>query len=116
MNEDHVSPMTPLDAMISQDSLQLIKAAVPYMNGRGQQVLSIYAKIMELSNTISLFGKPQPELSMMSAQAESMQPADMLNDIRQYAQGPAKEAIDQVLFALNTIQLIQMYQEDPETT
>ena len=86
------------------------------LNGAQNIRPETYAKIMELSNTISLFGKPQPELSMMSAQAESMQPADMLNDIRQYAQGPAKEAIDQVLFALNTIQLIQMYQEDPETT
>lgn len=30
MNEEHTSPMTPLDQMLAQDSLQMLKAAVPY--------------------------------------------------------------------------------------
>lgn len=115
MNEDNTSPMTPLDTMITQDSLQILKAAVPYMNSRGQRIFSIYAKLMELSNTLSLFGKPQPELSMMSVSRESLQPADMLGEIRRYASGPTQESIDQLLFALNTIQLIQLYQDHPES-
>ena len=44
MNEEQFSPVTPLDAMISQDSLQLLKAAVPYMPGRAGRMLSVYAK------------------------------------------------------------------------
>ena len=52
---------------------------------------------------------------MMSSGSESVQPVDMLNDIRKYATGPIRDSIDQILFALNTIQLIQMYQENPES-
>lgn len=107
--------MTPLDAMVSQDSLQVLKAAIPYMSGKSQQLFSVYAKMMELTNTISFFRSPQPELAMMSEKPESLQPADMLSDIRKFAQGPMKDQIDQLLFALNTIQLIQMYQETPES-
>ena len=114
MNEEQFSPVTPLDAVISQDSLQLLKAAVPYMPGRAGRMLSVYAKMMELSNTIALFDHPQPELSIMSSQARNTQPADILGDIRQYTGGAARDAVDQLLFVLNTIQLVQMYQENPE--
>lgn len=114
MNEDQFSPVTPLDAMISQDSLQLLKAAAPYMPGRAGKLLSVYAKMMELSNTIALFEHPQPELSMMSSHTRSTQPADILGDIRQYTGGAVRETLDQLLFLLNTLQLIQMYQENPE--
>ena len=111
MNEEQMSCQTPLDALISQDSLQIIKAAIPYMPLKSQQFLSIYAKVKELSNTISFFHHTKPELSMMSA--SSVQPEEILNDMRKYLSDPAKNQIDQLLFALNTIQLIQMYQENP---
>lgn len=45
MNEEQMSCQTPLDALISQDSLQIIKAAIPYMPLKSQQFLSIYAKV-----------------------------------------------------------------------
>lgn len=115
MNEETNQPMTPLDSMVSQDSIQVLKAAIPYFSGKSQQVLSIYAKMLELSNTISIFSHPQPEMTMMSSSQEAVQPVDMLNDIRKYATGSIRDSIDQILFALNTIQLLQMYQENPET-
>lgn len=112
MKEEETLCQTPLDQLIAQDSLQIMKAAVPYLPPRGQQMLSVYTKIKELFNTIHYFQQPQPELSIMSA--PSLQPEDMLNNMRKYASGPMKGQIDQLLIALNTIQLIQMYQEQPE--
>ena len=52
MNEDSVTPMTPLDSMVCQDSVQILKAVVPYLNGSGKQIVSVYAKALELINTI----------------------------------------------------------------
>lgn len=115
MNEEITSPLTPLDSMVSQDSLQVLKAAVPYLPARSRQLLSVYAKILELSNTISFFRRPQPELSMMSAGSKNITPEEMLNDIRKYTAGSARDNIDQLLFMLNTIQLLQTYQENPES-
>ena len=82
MNEDSVTPMTPLDSMVCQDSVQILKAAIPYLNGSGQQIVSVYAKALELMNTITYFKKNQPDVSAMSA-PQHMQPADILNDIKQ---------------------------------
>ena len=39
MNEDRIAPMTPLDQMLAQDSLQMLKAAVPYFPADVQRVL-----------------------------------------------------------------------------
>ncbi|HIS25438.1 MAG TPA: hypothetical protein IAA57_00800 [Candidatus Pullilachnospira intestinigallinarum] len=115
MNEESFSPVTPLDAMVSQDSLQLLKASVPYLPAKAGRMLSVYAKMRELSNTISLFERAKPEVSMMSSHPpKNLLPADILGEIRQYAGGAAREAIDQLLFVLNTLQLVQMYQENPE--
>ena len=55
MNEDHIAPMTPLDQMLAQDSLQMLKAAVPYFPADAQRVFALYAKMMELSHTIAMF-------------------------------------------------------------
>ena len=44
MNEDHIAPMTPLDQMLAQDSLQMLKAAVPYFPADAQRVFALYAK------------------------------------------------------------------------
>ena len=60
MNEDSVTPMTPLDSMVCQDSVQILKAVVPYLNGSGKQIVSVYAKALELMNTITYFQKNQP--------------------------------------------------------
>ena len=113
MNEDSVTPMTPLDSMVCQDSVQILKAAIPYLNGSGQQIVSVYAKALELMNTITYFQKNQPDVSAMSA-PQHMQPADILNDIKQYTSGAMKQQLDQLLYALHTLQLSQIKQETPE--
>lgn len=110
MGEEQIPCQTPLDTQVSQDTLQIMKAAIPYMPQKGQKLLAIYAKIRELSNTLSYFRSSQPELSIMSI--STVQPEEMLNDMKKYASDCTRNQIDQLLFALNTIQLIQMYQEN----
>ena len=55
MNEDHIAPMTPLDQMLAQDSLQMLKAAVPYFPANVQRVFALYAKMMELPIQLQCF-------------------------------------------------------------
>ena len=78
MNEEHTSPMTPLDQMLAQDSLQMLKAAVPYFPAGAQRIFALYAKMMELSHTITMFSGGPAELTMMSEQPRSSQPRILL--------------------------------------
>lgn len=81
MNEDHIAPMTPLDQMLAQDSLQMLKAAVPYFPADVQRVFALYAKMMELSHTIAMFSGGPAELMMMSEESGASQPLDILQQL-----------------------------------
>ena len=65
MNEQDSVKMTPLDQMIAEDQLQILKAAIPYASPNVQSMLSVFAKVLELQRTIQLFSHSQ-EISMMS--------------------------------------------------
>ena len=104
--------MTPLDQMVSEDQLQLLKAAIPYTSPKAQSMLSIFAKTLELQRTIQLFSHTQ-ELSMMSEQESSgADPMEMLQTISQFASGEMKENLNNIMTAFTAVQMIQMYQED----
>ena len=125
MNEDHIAPMTPLDQMLAQDSLQMLKAAVPYFPADAQRVFALYAKMMELSHTIAMFSGGPAELMMMSEEFGTSQPLDILRksifnsfrkldilqQLRTYAGESQKEMIDQILFAFHALEILQMPQE-----
>lgn len=73
--EQNVEQMTPLDQMIAQDQLQMLKAAIPYASFGLQPSLAILSKWLELQRTIQLFSRPA-DLSMMSVDAPHVSPLD----------------------------------------
>ena len=46
---------TALDEMVESDQNQMLKAMIPYLPSSGQRFLSVYTKVRELQNTMSLF-------------------------------------------------------------
>lgn len=115
MSEESLPPMTPLDQMVSQSSVQMLKAAVSYLPMRTQRFFAIYAKLAELSHTISAFSMPQAELTMMSESRQAaVEPTDLLNQLRTYAGNSEKEKIDQLLFAFHALEILQMSQDTPD--
>ncbi len=113
MNEQDSVKMTPLDQMVAEDQLQLLKAAIPYAAPRAQSMLSIFAKAMELQRTVQLFSRTQ-ELSMMSQRepAAAANPVEMIQSISQFASGEMKENLNNLMTAFTAVQMFQMYQED----
>lgn len=109
--EENCRPVTYLDSVTSGDSLEILKASIPYLPPKAQQVLALYIKWRELSNVISYFRHPCPDLSMMSAREDTADPEQMLLELQKHAQGPFKESIDSMLFTLNAIQLFSANQE-----
>lgn len=113
MDETNTGKLTPFDAVVSQDSLQMLKATLPYMPVSMQKMLAIYAKVTELSNTVSYFRNFTPELQMMSS-SQPVHPTELLSDLRQYTNGNMQSKIDQILFAFHTIQMMQSFQDMPD--
>ena len=102
--EQNVEQMTPLDQMIAQDQLQMLKAAIPYASFGLQPSLAILSKWLELQRTIQLFSRPA-DLSMMSVDAPHVSPLEMLQDISRFAAGPQRDLLSQMF---QTMQMVQM--------
>lgn len=103
--------MTPLDEEVSREPIQIIKAALPYAPPSGQRFLSIFAKALELQNTISLMSNPQNAVSICSVQPEQAQPLEMLNNIRQFVSGETGEKIDELLNTLAMVQMLDLFND-----
>lgn len=59
MNEEQIS-QTLLDQMVSSDRGQMIKAAIPYLPPKGQQIFSVYEKRLNLSIRFLFSAKEVP--------------------------------------------------------
>ena len=113
MDEDQIL-MTPFDTMITDNSLQMIKAILPYLSQRNQQLFSMFVKTRELANTMSLFRDSQNDMKIMSAGKSTAEPMELLNEMRPYINTTMKNQIDQMLFFIQALQIMQYGQSQDE--
>ena len=100
MEEEMIS-QTRFDQLVSDDQSQMLKAFIPYLPPRSQQVLSVFTKARELSNTMA-----PPEMQICASPSAS--PSDLLDDIRKFSYGRSREQIDQISNFLVMLQLMQV--------
>ncbi len=110
MNDDHIA-QTLLDQMISSDRGQLIKAAIPYLPPKGQQIFSVYEKAAELLNTVSIFGRSDSESSLSAMSIPAQDPMDMINDIRSFCYGPSRDKLNQMVNMMAMVQMLQLMKQ-----
>lgn len=111
MDEEKQPRMTILDQMLAEDHLQMMKAAIPYLPFGAQKMVALYAKVVELQHTVSLFSS-EPELSAMANHPEaSCSISDMLEDMSQYIDGSSKEQLENIISAFSALSMFQSLQE-----
>ena len=110
MNDDHIA-QTLLDQMVSSDRGQLIKAAIPYLPPKGQQIFSVYEKAAELLNTVSIFGRSGSESSLSAMSIPAQDPMDMINDIRSFCYGPSRDKLNQMVNMMAMVQMLQLMKQ-----
>ena len=94
--------MEAIDTLIQDRHLEMIKAAIPYLDNSRQKNMTMLVKFMELQRTMALFQNPRNDLKMCSEE-EKEDPVQMLSAIREYCTDKEKEMID------NMINLVQMF-------
>lgn len=73
---------TALDEMVESDQDQMLKAMIPYLPSSGQRFLSVYTKVRELRNTMSLFQSSRRTADLQATGFSGTDPLEMLQDIR----------------------------------
>ena len=107
MNEEQIS-QTLLDQMVSSDREQMIKAAIPYLPPKGQQIFSVYEKAVEFINTVSVFSKRSSGSGLCAMSMPAQNPVDSVNDIRRFCYGPSRDKLNQMVNMMAMVQMLQL--------
>ena len=98
-----------LDEMVNGDSVQILKAALPYLPSSGQSVVSVFAKFLELQNTIH-FPFFQRK-TWKSVPEQKSDPVEMLTACSNACHGPAKEKLNNMINTLLMLQMLELSQK-----
>ncbi len=102
--------INPFDQLVQTDDLQMVKAAMPYINTRQQKPLLIFVKLLELRNSLHLLTEDDERLSACSVDRDHASPLEMLQAIRNFCPPRQQESIDAILNFMNVYQFYNMYQ------
>lgn len=110
--ENEAGSLTALDQLVTGDSMQMIKAVIPYLSPRLAGFAAVYCKFTELENTMQLIGQMSAGgLRAMSAEDTRPDMSTLLSDIKKYATPQGRRQIDSLQQMLETVQLFSMMQE-----
>ena len=114
MSEQRSDNRTILDQMVSQDQIQVMKAALPYVPPSGQRFLSVMAKMMELQNIMNFYDHSNFSVNACSAGAGQPDMLDILADIRNYCEGEEQAFLDQWIQIISAMELYSVFAQAPE--
>lgn len=114
MNKDDAPKMTELDCLVSSEPIQLMKAILPFLPPQGQQFVSIYAKAMEMRNTIQTFQNQRADMSMCSLPSSrtDLDPLQMIQEIRDYCGPATRQKMDQCMDLAAMMELANLFQNN----
>lgn len=99
-----------LDEMVSEDSIEMLKAALPYLPVQGQSFVSVFAKFLELKNTLRLFRSASSSTEICAQSREKSSPLEMLSACSSVCHGHTKEQLDNMIQTLTMIQMFELSQ------
>lgn len=113
MNDEPTIKLTDFDYLTGDHHLQMLKAALPYVNVSEQKFLSILVKYQELRRTISLFDEEETaSLGICSlGETASRSPLDMLEAMKPFGNPQEQDFIDMICNLMQGFRLGNQYQE-----
>jgi hypothetical protein len=100
MNNEQGIRANDLDSLIGDHHLQMMKAALPYMDVSQQRFISYFVKVNELRRTINLFEEGEVAAMGLSSPKEKDRinnSIDMLNTIKAFANPLEQDLIDLII-------------------
>lgn len=119
MNNEENVRANDLDSLIGNNHLQMMKAALPYMNVTQQRFISTFVKFNELQRTINLFEEGEVAAMGICSAGDRQSPdspLEMLNTIKPYADPSEQDLIDLFINFFQGFKLAGAYQEPVPTS
>ena len=111
MDKNLPGPMTPFDDLITSPELQIMKLLIPYAPASKRQMLAACVKVMELRETIRIFGGGRGSVRAQTLRdEENPSPIDLLNSFRPYLKPREISALDMILNLREMMSVMEMMQ------
>lgn len=113
MEQQDFPQMTEFDRTVSSEPLQLLKAFLPYFSLPARRLLSLYAKTVEIQNTMSVFQQSSGDLSICSTQQRPAGgPVEMINSIRPFCGPKMRRMMDECSRMFAMVEMMEMMQQE----
>lgn len=99
-----------LDEKFSDNTANLLKAAIPYAGKAQAKAFALAAKFLELKKILDCFNSEDDPLSICSVSDKKPSPEELLCDLRKYCDAAQAETIDKILGMLKMGKLYEKYQ------
>lgn len=114
MDNEQTIHANDLDSLIGDNHLQMMKAALPYMNVPQQRLISFFVKFNELRRTIDLFEEGEVAamgICSLGEEERSDSPINMLNTIKPFADPSEQDFIDLMINFIQGFKLAGTYSD-----
>lgn len=113
MSNQSTMMLTDFDHLTGDHHLQMLKAALPYINVPEQRFLSIFVKVQELQRTISLFDQEETAaLGICSLdETATRSPLDMLYAMKPYGNPQEQDFLELICNLMQGIRIGNQYQD-----
>lgn len=108
--------LAPIDQIANQNHLQLIKAALPYLQTASQKPLSVLIKMLELQNIMRFYNSSASLIRACNTETEQPGMLDMLTEMRNYCEGDEQKLLDQWIQLASTLELYSIFMQNPDET
>jgi len=110
MKEEEGVRLTEFDYQTADPGLQMMKAAIPYMQPPQQRILSLMVRMQELRRTMDMFnGKEIAAMGLRPSGSPVSSPAELLQAIKPYA-GPRERDMIEMF---ENIQIMMQAMQSP---
>lgn len=92
---------TKFDSMVTNQTMQLVKAIIPYIDNNLATVLGIYIKFIELENTFRV--NQNVSIAAMNANHKGLE--SMLEDIKEFLNDGDKETLETLMTVMEMMNM-----------
>lgn len=110
MDETAHIPMTPLDCIVSDDHMQMLKTILPYLPPAQAKLLAILTKWQELTRVLEMYPDQTDTLQAMSMSLKPPDETQLLDELKLYGGKKGKQLADGITQMLDMFQLISLMQ------
>ena len=92
---------TKFDSMVTNQTMQLVKAIIPYIDNNLATVLGVYIKFIELENTFRV--NQNVSIAAMNANHKGLE--SMLEDIKEFLNDGDKETLETLMTVMEMMNM-----------